>query len=174
MHERLDVVGLELEETPVDLAGRLHVALPLELLADLRVLGDGLLGEPLLSEQLGDLEPTHRIGRVHGRHLAQQGERFVLPSLTVMAVRRRLQRADRLGGEPHPLVEIGQGLVGGRAIRIEVDDLLVDGDRAGVEALPRVLVGHLGVGVDRLVDLSPSVGRRPRSRGAASRPSDRA
>ena len=61
-----------------------------------------------------------------------------------MAVGRRLERADRLGGEAHALVQLGERLVGRVAVRIEVQDLLVDRDGAGVEALRHVLVGDPG------------------------------
>ena len=72
------------------------------------------------------------------------------------AVRGRLQRRDGLGREAHALVELGERLEGVEAVGREVLDLLEDGDGAGVEAFLHVLVGDLGVGRDRLFDLTPT------------------
>jgi hypothetical protein len=74
----------------------------------------------------------------------------------VIAVRRGLQRGERLGAESHPLVQLGERRVRVEPIGIQVQDLLVDGHRAGIEALAHVLLGDALVGIDRLVDLPPA------------------
>ena len=88
--------------------------------------------------------------------LRSSSSAFALLALAVVAVRGRLQGGDRLGGEAHALVELGERLEGIEALGREVLDLLEDGDGARVEAFLGVLVGDLGVGRDRLVDLAPT------------------
>ena len=74
----------------------------------------------------------------------------------MVAVRGGLQRGERLGGEAHPLVELGERRVRVEPIGIEVQDLLEHRHGAGIEALGHVLLGDALIGVDRLVDLAPT------------------
>jgi hypothetical protein len=149
-------IGFDLENALVDLHQRFDVVVALEFLGDEVVFGNRLLVELFLPQQLRDLDPTRRIGGIDGRHLAQQVERFALLALLVESVRRRLQRVDGLGGEPHALVELREGLIGLESIRIEIEDLLEDRDGPRVEALLGVLLGDFRIGLDRLLDLPPT------------------
>jgi hypothetical protein len=147
---------LELEDAAIDLRRGLDLALASELLGDLLVLRHRLVVHALLPQQLRNLHPAGRVLRVDHRHLAQQLEGLSLATAAVMAVGGGLECTDRLGGETHALVELGERLVGVVAIRVEIQDLLVDRDGAGVEALLRVLPRDLRVGRDRLLDLTPA------------------
>ena len=149
-------LGLQLEDAAVDPALGFEVALAAELLRHLVVLEYRLGDHFALAQQLGDLDPTRGVGRIDVRHLSQQLERLALLAGTVVAVRRGLERVDGLGGETHALVQLSQRLVGLASVRVEVQQLLVDGDGPGVEALLHVLLGDLPVGVDRLGDLPPA------------------
>ena len=85
--------------------------------------GGGLGVQVLLAQQLGDLDPARGVARIDRRHLAQQLERLALLALLVVAVGRRLQRVDRLRGEAHALVELGERLVapsGGSGSRFRI------------------------------------------------------
>jgi hypothetical protein len=74
----------------------------------------------------------------------------------VVSVGGGLQRDERLRGQSHPFVELGEWGVGLEAVGQQVQDLLEDRDRAGIEALFQVLLGDALIGLDRLVDLTPT------------------
>ena len=150
------MVGLRLEDPLEDRDELVALLLTLELLGDRLVLDQCLLRHALLTQELGDLEPARRVGRVEGRHLAQQLEGVGLATFLVIAVGGGLQRTDRLGVEAHALVELGQGDIRRIVFGIEIQDLLEDRDGARVEAVLTVLLGDLAVLGDGLLGLAPA------------------
>ena len=153
---RRNSLRLDFENSLEHATGRIDLTLTHQFRLGFLVLGDAFADPPLLTQQVADLDPTGGIGRVERRHLAQEVERFALLAFLVVAVGRGLERLDRLGVETHALIEVGERNVGRVSIRIEIEDLLEDGDGAGVEAFIHVLVGDLGVAANRLVDLAPT------------------
>jgi len=105
--QRFDVAGMQLEHALQHADTGLPVALPLELRSRLAVLGERLVGEALLLQQLGDLEPARGVRGVEARHAAQQVERLALAPVAVVGVRSGLQRRHRFRHQTESLVEIG-------------------------------------------------------------------
>ena len=139
--EHVRPIRLHLEDALLNRGHRLQRTLPRQLGRHRLVLGDGVVVHPLLLQQLGYLQATGGVRGIEGGHLAQQLEGFPLLALLVVAVSRSLQRVDRLGIEPHSLIQVGERDLRAVALGIEVQDLLVDGDGSSVEAIRLVLIG---------------------------------
>ena len=132
------------------------VLLIFELACSRLVFSESLGRHLFLAEQLGDLESTGRIRRIESGHLPQELEGVGPAALAVVAVGGGLKRTHRLGVEPHPLIELGERDIGCIMLRIEIQDLFVDRDRSGIEAVLAVLLGNLDVLGDRVFRLTPS------------------
>ena len=74
----------------------------------------------------------------------------------MVAVGRGLQRGNGFRVEAHALIELGQRDVRAVVLRIEIQDLFEDRDRARFESVLSVLLGDLAVLGDRLFVLAPT------------------
>ena len=132
------------------------ILLGFELLGDGFVFIECLGFHALLAEKLGHLQSTRRVSRVQRRGLTQQIEGFRLATFLVISISRGLKRRDRFRIESHALVEFRERDVGGIMLRVEIQDLLEDGDRTSVESVLSILLGDLAVLGDRLFGLTPT------------------
>ena len=100
-------LGLDLQNPLQHRRSGLSRPLPLEFCVRTLVLGDRLLVQVLLVQQIGDLDSTRRIARIETRHPAQQFKGVVFLAFSVQTVCGGLERLDRFRVEPHALVEFG-------------------------------------------------------------------
>ena len=91
-----DFVGPEFEDAFLHGGQLFMVSLGLEFLGDRHVFRQRLALHPLLTKEFRHLQSAGGIRRVERRGLTQEVERIGLAALTVVAVRRGLERTDRL------------------------------------------------------------------------------
>ena len=100
-----------------------------------------------------DIREPHldaKIGRVDRRHLLVDGDRLLEPVVLLVVVREDLVLAAGVLDEPLLVVEVRQLVVDLELCRVDLVDLLEDGDRLQEEPVLRVEVGDPGEEGDRL------------------------
>jgi len=132
------------------------VLLRFEFGGDSLVLGKGLGFHSLLAKKLSHLQSTRRISRIERGSLPQQIERLGLATFLVVTVGGGLERGDRLGLEPHSLIELGECDVCRIMLWIEVQDLFEDGHGTRIESILSILLRDLAVLGNGFFGLSPS------------------
>ena len=116
------------------------------------VLAHRLFREPLFFEQLRQLQPVRRVCRLQLRHPLVDGRRRREVVVLQVVVGQELKLTAGFVGQALPMVELGESLIYRESARIELDDLLVDGDGLDEKAIVGVLLRDLRKQTNRLVE----------------------
>ena len=122
-------------------SGRLLLLQPLGGAAEL---AQGLAPHLLPGVQLGQLEAAGDVLRVQVHHLLQGGEGGPGVALALVVAHHHLEEGHRLGHQPQLLVQLGQLEIDLHQVGIELEDLLVEGDRLEEETVLGVDLGDAG------------------------------
>ncbi len=152
IRDESDIAGFGLDRLGVNLRRLFDLVVAQHQVGDQPVLGERLLGQLLIVEELGELDVRRRIVGHQDRHLLQHADRRSRVVVLLVVVDEHLVLGARLRDQALLVVELRQPFVDREARRIELDDLLVDRDRLDEETVVRVAVGDLREETHGLVD----------------------
>ena len=158
--DEIDVLRVDLQRLLEDLNGLVEHAALQQHAADAVVLFQRLAGLADLRMQIGELDVNVDRLRVELGDLAIDHQRVSGIAVLEVVVGENLVLALRLHRQTLLRVEVGELAVDLELRRVELVDLLVDGDGFEEEAVARVVVGDLAEGLDGLVvavDAHPEV-----------------
>ena len=150
--DEIEVIAADLESGKIDLDRLIHRARDNQQVRQLPVLANRLVVQALAAEQLRQLEPERGVVGLHLRHALVDGDRRSRVVVLLVIVRQHLVLGAGFVQQSLLVVELRQPLVDHERRRIQLDDLLVDGDGLDEEAIVRVPLGDLGKQPNRLVD----------------------
>ncbi|EAU65709.1 hypothetical protein STIAU_7806 [Stigmatella aurantiaca DW4/3-1] len=139
-----DVLGLERGQALGHALVIIRPGILLEILGRAIELLHGLGRHVLARVQLGQLDPRRHVLGVEVHHPLERVERGLGIARLVVVVGDDLEVGHRLGHQPKLLVEFRQLQVHVQEVRVELEDLLVEGNGLQEEAIRGVALGDLG------------------------------